>query len=45
MFREEIIKDLHEFIINSNVDPDSELYKKAMFALYAIETNDIIGDE
>ena len=45
MYKEEIINDIHEFILNSGVDPDSMLYKKAMLALYAIETDDIIGDE
>jgi hypothetical protein len=45
MYRDEILKDLLEFINNSGVDPDSLVYKRALWALHCIESNDILGDE
>jgi len=43
MTRIEILKAIHEFVDNSNVDPDSQLYANIEAAVVAIMTNDIQG--
>jgi hypothetical protein len=45
MYRDEIVRDLLDFVLNSGVDPESMLYKKAMLALYCVESDDIINVE
>lgn len=45
MYRNEILKDLLEFINNSGVDPDSLVYKRALWALHCIEWNDILEED
>ncbi len=41
MHREEIIRAILEFMENSNIDIDSEIYKRVQIALFCIESNDI----
>ena len=41
MKRNDILKALQEFIVNSNVDPDSNIFKKALDAVIAINLKQI----
>ena len=41
MNRKDIVDTLQEFMVNSNVDPESNLFKQALDALIAINLKEI----
>ena len=45
MNREEIVNDLLNLLENSNIDPDSDLYKNAQYAIFCVESNDIFDGD